>query len=388
MVQQADLLGMTSGFIQAFIGGLAQKENQQRSMLVDTINSAVASGQPEAIEMLNPELLDRFGFTPVMPAYVGFANAMKQKNEMAMREMVAKTGLTESQRRVAEGIEEPTIQATKQKAALGGIELQQAELRQKFIDEDPKLAMLPEANIQSQIAARQADIRQGEERTKQGWAQLAEQKRAHDMANARAGQGNSVEKIRASILTEVLKADPEAGMQLAFPGFEKAADRKAKALDEKFKSVAPRLDSNMKTFNAIIEKEKTTAEKAGRDPFTFKTKAEADNFLAQVTSSAALYNSFRDQLNDNPIVKDEFPVLPQFDVVSDPGLIWGTKAWMVVPKQPGLVDELKAIGIDPSLFGKPKGKPTDKPTVEKPKAEPQSGRRIAPEKRERRTEPK
>jgi hypothetical protein len=389
MATQADLLGITSGFLHSFIGGLARAEDNERQLLVGAINQAVQQGTPEALSLLNPERLQRYGMADLLPMYHGFATAVKEKNDMAMRQLAAQTGLAESQQRVAAAVEEPTIQAAKQKAQLGGLELQQAELRQKFIDEDPKLAMLPEANIQSQIAARQADIRQGEERTKQGWAQLAEQKRAHDMANARAGQGNSVERIKAGILTELLKTDPEAAKSLAFPGFEAAADRKAKMLDDKFKAVAPRLSENMRTFNAVIEKEKTTAEKSGREPFTFKTEAEANNFLAQVTGSSALYNSFREQLSDNPIAKGEFPELPKFDVIKDPGWFGGTRAWKVVPKEVSLLEELKAIGVDPSLFGKPPAKGKT-PTVEKPapKAEGQSGRRLPPESRERRTEPR
>lgn len=390
MVQQADLLGMTSGFIQAFIGGLAQKENQQRSMLVDTINSAVASGQPEAIEMLNPELLDRFGFTPVMPAYIGFATAMKQKNEMAMREMVAKTGLVESQARVAAAVEEPTIQSAKQKAATGAIELQQAEAKQQAYIDNPRLLMLPEEkaikemeNIDSQIVSRA-------EATKQNWAQLGEQARHNRASEARMGasaaKGPDAREILDQMMVgEIAKLSPEERSEVMLQKFAPGIES---GMQKRLNTYSRDIGTAQKNVLALHTKITERASKEGKEPLQYDTEQAALSDLGALNGAIASYNSIADAMKK---LGEERPQLPMFEVAPIPGRIYGVRGYQLITKQSSLADELRSIGIDLGSLGKPKAKAEEKttPTVEKPVLAPQSsGRRLPTEQRQRRTEPK
>lgn len=387
MVQQADLLGMTSGFIQAFIGGLAQKENQQRSMLVDTINSAVASGQPEAIEMLNPELLDRFGFTPVMPAYIGFATAMKQKNEMAMREMVAKTGLAESQARVAAAVEEPTIQSAKQKAAIGGIELQQAEAINQAMVDNPRLLMLPQEKVMKEIEFTDAKIKAQAEETKLQWAQLGEMTRHHKASEARMGAAAAADKkqspLEAMMLAELQKLPPEERSEVMLQKFAPGIESN---FQKKINMYSRDIGTAQKNVLALQTKITDRAAKEGKEPLQYGTEQAAMADMSALNGAIASYNSIADAMSK---LGEERPQLPMFEIAPIPGRIYGVKGYQLITKQSSLADELKSIGIDLGSLGKPKGKAEEKttPTVEKPVLAPQSGRRITPEtNRARRTE--
>lgn len=376
MPAQTDVLGLTAGFIHGYIGQLAQNENKERELLVNAINQAVANGQPETLSLLNPERLQRYGMDQLLPAYHGFATAMKQKNEMAMREMVAKTGLAESQARVAQAVEEPTIQAANQKAAMGGIELQQAEMVQQAMVDNPRLLMLPQEKMMKEIEFTDAKIKAQAEETKLQWAQLAAQERHWKASEARASAGPKQSPLEI-MMVDMLKGLPpeeqkEALLNKFSPGLESNVQKT-------FNTYNNKLEGAQKTWQAVAKSIDESAKKAGKEPLQYDSEEAAIADMTRLNSAAAQSNSIADMLKNK--FGDERPQFPMYEVAPIPGRLYGVKGYQLITKQPNLADELRSIGIDLSTLGvKPKAKAEEKtPTVETPVLAPQSGRRIAPE---------
>lgn len=374
MATQGDILGITSGFLHSFVGGLAKANDDKRRLLVDTVNQAVASGRPEAFDLLNPAEMQAHGMLELMPIYKGFAEEIKKKNDQELRRLTAQTGLAESQQRVAAAVEEPTIQAAKQKAELGGIELSQAQRKEQAYLDNPRLLMLPEEKAMKELEVSDARIQNMAEETKYRWAalgqetkykwaSLGEQARHHKAMEAKAGaQASAGHALEKMMVGELEKLSPEERKEVLInkisPGLESN-------LQKELGRYTTSLGTARKDFLAVKSKIDDRAAKAGKEPLKYETKEEALSDMMSLNAAAAAHNSIAGSLKDK--FGQEAPLLPMVKEAPIPG--WFTKAgggYQLVITDPTAERANQLLGEALKEIGGGKKPAAEKPKVETP----------------------
>src|SRR5688572_27523557 len=102
-------LGLATGFLQGFVGAKNEQYAKEQKLLMTAINNAVEMGQPEALNLLNPERLAVYGLDQFLPMYSQIATKVGETKKLEQRKAQASATLAESQARLAVATEGPNI---------------------------------------------------------------------------------------------------------------------------------------------------------------------------------------------------------------------------------------------------------------------------------------
>lgn len=349
-------LAFASSFLEGFVGARQQSQQKEQALLVNAINNAVQQGQPEALQLLNPNRLAMYGLDQFLPMYHQIATQIGKQKVMEQRRIEAATRTAESQARVAEGTEQATIELTGAKAQKAQMDLSNAQIRQQFIAENPRLLMLPEDMQLSQMENIKSQITERAAHTQIAWKTLAIHQQQVGASIANMNFDNQMKKLQLGMMQE------RQGMEKEKFEMEKV-EFLENSMQKKINAIQPRLTETQKTFEATYKSINDRAQKEGKEPLLYKTEEQAMADLTALMQPALLHNSYAEQA-EKLLPGQTLPRFPEFEIVPVPGWFGSTSGYRIVFKSSSnLMDEVQQFlqqqGIQPST-AKPQ------PKVEKP----------------------
>ena len=332
-MNSAPLVTLATGFLQGFLGAKTAQMEQEKALLMSSIDNAVKSGSPEALGLLNPEKLALYGLDQFIPTYTNLATTVQKERLAQQRRLEAQTQLAESQARVGAATEESQIKTSKlqtqraeQQVEGGAIELEQAQAQQQILRDNPKLLMLPFEKQQMEIQNIQSEMTAREQRTKLQWAELGAQ---NAVRKAQIGE-ISGRRVLQNMQAQYLQGLPEEErnqvlQQMLTPGVESMVERSANQFRQ-------RADSAQKNWQSVYQKLFEGAQKEGKDSPEFASQEAAEEAALRLNTAALQFNTLNESFTKQFGIPMG-PEIPQIEAVAIPGTLYGTKGYRLAPKQ-------------------------------------------------------